>query len=202
MKIRTKKVKIKYIILIISALLIALTAFTLAYFTSSDKMTNRFTGVYPPEFKPIADISVTEHFDPPPEKSDDPFQKSVQIANNGNIDCYIRVRLEFSSSAVRDISWLSNDDDKDNEEAYINASDYPDSDLPQGWEYRREDDCYYYTEAVPPEGVTATLIKWVKTIFPDDNSVEADEYDIFVYSEAVPADNEDGERMTYEEAWR
>ncbi|MBQ6168785.1 MAG: hypothetical protein IJK30_02385 [Ruminococcus sp.] len=202
MKLRTKKIKKKYIVLVLSAVLIAVTAFTLAYFTSSDEVTNRFMGVYPPEEKPVADITVTEIFEPPTEKSDEPFQKSVQIENNGNIDCYIRVRLEFSSSEVRDISWLSNDDDKDNEDAYINASEYRYSTLPDGWEYREEDGFYYYTEAVAPSDRTASLIKWVKTVFPDDDSVDTDEYDIYVYSEAVPADDEDGERMTYEEAWR
>ena len=183
-------------------MLIAVTAFTLAYFTSSNEVTNRFMGVYPPEEKPVADITVTEIFEPPTEKSDEPFQKSVQIENNGNIDCYIRVRLEFSSSEVRDISWLSNDDDKDNEDAYINASEYRYFTLPDGWEYREEDGFYYYTEAVAPSDRTASLIKWVKTVFPDDDSVDTDEFDIYVYSEAVAADDEDGERMTYEEAWR
>lgn len=202
MKLRIKKIKKKYIVLVLSAVLIAVTAFTLAYFTSSDEVTNRFMGVYPPEEKPVADITVTEIFEPPTDKSDEPFQKSVQIENNGNIDCYIRVRLEFSSSEVRDISWLSNDDDKDNEDAYINASEYRYSTLPDGWEYREEDGFYYYTEAVAPSDRTASLIKWVKTVFPDDDSVDTDEYDIYVYSEAVPADDEDGERMTYEEAWR
>lgn len=202
MKLRIKKIKKKYIVLVLSAVLIAVTAFTLAYFTSSDEVTNRFMGVYPPEEKPVADITVTEIFEPPTEKSDEPFQKSVQIENNGNIDCYIRVRLEFSSSEVRDISWLSNDDDKDNEDAYINASEYRYSTLPDDWEYREEDGFYYYTEAVAPSDRTASLIKWVKTVFPDDDSVDTDEYDIYVYSEAVPADDEDGERMTYEEAWR
>lgn len=202
MKLRIKQIKKKYIVLVLSAVLIAVTAFTLAYFTSSDEVTNRFMGVYPPEEKPVADITVTEIFEPPTEKSDEPFQKSVQIENNGNIDCYIRVRLEFSSSEVRDISWLSNDDAKDNEDAYINASEYRYSTLPDGWEYREEDGFYYYTEAVAPSDRTASLIKWVKTVFPDDDSVDTDEYDIYVYSEAVPADDEDGERMTYEEAWR
>ena len=202
MKLRIKKIKKKYIVLVLSAVLIAVTAFTLAYFTSSDEVTNRFMGVYPPEEKPVADITVTEIFEPPTEKSDEPFQKSVQIENNGNIDCYIRVRLEFSSSEVRDISWLSNDDDKDNEDAYINASEYRYFTLPDGWEYREEDGFYYYTEAVAPSDRTASLIKWVKTVFPDDDSVDTDEFDIYVYSEAVAADDEDGERMTYEEAWR
>ncbi|WP_164168652.1 SipW-dependent-type signal peptide-containing protein [Ruminococcus flavefaciens] len=202
MKLRIKKIKKKYIVLVLSAVLIAVTAFTLAYFTSSNEVTNRFMGVYPPEEKPVADITVTEIFEPPTEKSDEPFQKSVQIENNGNIDCYIRVRLEFSSSEVRDISWLSNDDDKDNEDAYINASEYRYFTLPDGWEYREEDGFYYYTEAVAPSDRTASLIKWVKTVFPDDDSVDTDEFDIYVYSEAVAADDEDGERMTYEEAWR
>ena len=199
MKFRVKK---KYIMLILSAALIALTAYTLAYFTSSDNVTNRFSGKNDSDEKTNVEIEITEHFEPPPEQNDEPFQKTVQISNTGNTDSYIRVRLEFSSSEIRDISWLSNDDDKDNSSSYINASEFSASSLPEGWEYRGQDGFYYYTEALPPDGVTTPLIKWVKTLFPDDGSIDADEFDIFVYSEAVPADDENGERLTYEEAWR
>ncbi|MBR3026192.1 MAG: SipW-dependent-type signal peptide-containing protein, partial [Oscillospiraceae bacterium] len=104
MKFRVKK---KYIMLILSAALTALTAYTLAYFTSSDNVTNRFSGKNDSDEKTNVEIEITEHFEPPPEQNDDPFQKTVQISNTGNTDSYIRVRLEFSSSEIRDISWLS-----------------------------------------------------------------------------------------------
>lgn len=195
------KLKKKHLLLVLSAMLIGAAAFTLAYFISSDQVTNRFSGENETSSSGKVEISISEEFDPPPDKSDDPFQKSVCVANTGETDCYIRVRLSFSSSQVRDISWISNDEDKDNADAYINAADYPYSDLPEGWEYREEDGFYYYTEKVPPGQSTATLIKWVKTIFPEDGSVEADEYDIYVYSESVTAVNDDGEELDYEQAW-
>ena len=198
MKIRFKK---KYIVLIVSAVLISVTAYTLAYFTNSDFVTNRFSGQNHPDEEKTVEISVSEQFDPPDEKNDDPFQKNVRIQNTGNSDCYIRVRLEFSSSEIRDISWLSSDDDPENEDAFIRASAYQDSALPNGWEYRAQDGFYYYTEPVRPNQTTSSLIQWVKTVFPDDASVNADEYDIYVYSEAVPADDENGDRLTYEDAW-
>ena len=196
------KLKKKYLILIAGAILIILTASTLAYFTNSDLTTNRFVGKEPQEFESIIEISVAEEFDPPEEKNDAPFRKNVQIENTGTVPCYIRVRMEFSSSAVRDISWISTASDQNDESAYVNAGDFPFSALPAGWEYRAEDGFYYYTEAVEPREKTRALMKWVKTLFPDDSSVDADSYDIYVYSEAVPADDADGERLTYEEAWR
>jgi hypothetical protein len=199
MKIRFKK---KDLLLIVSALFLTVTAYTLAYFTGSDQVTNRFNGSYRPKADPRVEINVTEHFEPPSEKSDDPFLKEVRIGNLGNVDSYIRVRLEFSSSDVRDISQLSADDDKDNESAYVNASEFPFSELPEGWTYRAADGFYYYTEAVAPGDSTAALIKWVKTVFPDEGYEDTDEFDIYVYSEAVPAETASGSRMTYEEAWR
>ena len=196
------KIKKKHIALIVSAGLLSFMAFTFAFFTGSDYVTNRFSGENHPDEEKEVEIAITEQFEPPTEKSDAPFQKSVKIQNTGNTDCYIRVRLEFSSSEIRDITWLSNDDDKYRDDAYINAADYPFSILPDGWEYRALDGFYYYTQPVPPEQYTTALIKWVKTVFPDDESVDADEYDIYVYSEAVTADDENGERMTYENAWK
>ena len=195
------KVKKKYIILILSVILLLLVAFTLAYFTASDFVTNRFSGKSPADEKNEVRITVKEEFDPPEEKNNEAFQKSVQIKNTGNADCFIRVRLEFSSSEIRDITWLSNDENKDNNDAYVKASNYPYSVLPNGWEYRA-DGFYYYTEAVSSNDTTESLIKWVKTVYPDDTLEDADEYDIFVYSESVLAVGENGERLSYEDAWK
>lgn len=196
------KLKKKHAVLILSAAVLSFIVYTFAFFTGSDVVTNRFSGENHPEEEKEVDIVVTEKFDPPPEKNDYPFQKTVQIKNTGNTDCYIRVRLEFSSSEIRDISQVSNDDDKDRDEAYINAADFPFSTLPEGWEYKALDGFYYYTQPVPPGQYTTALIKWVRTIFPDDRSIDTDEYDILVYSEAVAADDINGERMTYEDAWK
>ena len=199
MKIKFKK---KHAALILSALVILFVAVTFAFYTSTDAVTNRFSGENHPEEEKDVKIVVNETFDPPPDKDPVPFQKKVQIQNTGTMDCYIRVRLEFSSSEIRDISWISNDPDKDNTDAYIKASEFPYSTLPAGWEYRAYDGFYYYKPPVPPEGSTVPLIQWVKTVFPTDSSVDADGYDIFVYSEAVPAVDANGERLTYDDAWR
>lgn len=93
-------------------------------------------------------------------------------------------------------------EDKDNESAYVNASEFPFSELPEGWTYRAADGFYYYTEAVAPGDSTAALIKWVKTVFPDEGYEDTGEFDIYVYSEAFSAETDSGARMTYEEAWR
>ncbi|MBR2284317.1 MAG: hypothetical protein IJ874_07860 [Ruminococcus sp.] len=190
----------KQVALFLSAVIISQIASLFAYYTSTDSVTNRFSASMQPEPDDTLRITVTEAFEPPDEKSNEPFQKRVQISNTGMTDCHIRVRLEFSSSEVRDISWLSNDDDKDNSEAYVNAADFPDSELPGSWIYRGYDGFYYYTEPVAPGETTVPLIKWVKTVFPDGSS-DISGYDIFVYSEAAPADDEDGNRLGYENVW-
>ena len=198
MKIKLKK---KHAALILSALVILFVAVTFAFYTSTDAVTNRFSGENHPDEEKDVKIAVTESFEPPPSKDPVPFQKKVQIQNTGNTDCFIRVRLEFSSSEIRDISWISNDPDKDNTNAYIKASEFPYSTLPDGWEYRESDGFYYYQQPVPPEERTVPLIQWVKTVFPTDSSVDADRYDIYVYSEAVPAVDANGVSLTYDDAW-
>lgn len=196
------KLRKKDIVLIASAALIAVTAFTLAYFTNSDFITNRFSRKQSPDDQKKVSIEVREQFDPPDDPDGEPFRKDVQIANTGTADSYIRVRLEFSSSEIRDISYVSNDSDKDNQSAYIPAAAFPESALPAGWEYRAADGFYYYTEAVAPGDTTESLIRWVKTVFPADWTGATDGYDIYVYSEAVPADDESGSRQDYEDAWK
>lgn len=197
------KIKTKEILLVAASAMIFLTAYTLAYLSGSDFITNRFRGE---QVEPVTDeglkITVTEVFEPPTERSSEAFLKKVQIANTGSEDCYVRVRLEFSSSSIRDITKLSNNDDKDNESSYVDAAEYTDSALPEGWEYRPMDGYYYYTQPLPPGGSTVSLIKWVKTVFPENWEGAVDGYDIYVYSEAVPAEGENGEGLTYEEAWR
>lgn len=196
------KLRKKDIVLIASAVLIAVTAVTLAYFTNSDAVSNRFSRKQDPDETKTVSIEVREQFDPPDEPDGEPFRKEVRIENTGSADSYIRVRLEFSSSEMQEISQISNDADRDNLSAYVPASAFPESAQHPGWEYRAADGFYYYTEAVAPGGTTESLIQWVKTVFPEEWTGATDGYDIYVYSEAVPADDAAGTRLNYEDAWR
>lgn len=67
------------------------------------------------------------------------FLKAVQIANKGFIDCYVRVRLQFSDTDIRDKSFMSWDGTN-----YYSYADYKNH-LPAGWTYDSSEDCFYYT---------------------------------------------------------
>ena len=69
-----------------------------AYYTSHQQMTNTFT---------VGQNTTTieEEFDPNPVN--DVYKKAVQIANKGDVPCYVRVYVAFSDEEVADISQLS-----------------------------------------------------------------------------------------------
>ena len=180
--------KIKNILLILSFAALFFISSAMAYFSGSDTVTNRLSA-YPPQpaVPEILRIDTDEDFDPPHDKSDI-YKKDVRIVNTGNVDCFVRARLEFSTSYIENISFFSCSDDKD-ADTYIPAGDFRNS-PPEGWVYN--DGFYYYTDVLRPYDSTTSLIKWVKTVFPDD----AEDYNIFVYSEAVSAVGN-----SYEDAW-
>lgn len=165
---------------------------TMAFFSGEDFISNRFSAKQVPET--YVRIAVDEIFDPPSQKTNQPFQKDVKIRNTGTEDCYIRVRLAFSTSEYGNITDLSADG-----ESYIPSKSYTE-DLPAGWVY--SDGFYYYTSPVAPNAKTETsLFSWVKVNFPNDPSVLSDEFHIFVYAEAVQVDDENGNPVNYQDAW-
>ena len=168
---------------------------TIAYFRSEDYITNRLSAKMIPQ-KPdtYVRIAVCEDFAPPTNKTD-PFKKDVKIGNTGTEDCYVRVRLEFSDSEFRDITDFSHDGT-----IYTDAASYNGIYLPEGWIYN--DGFYYYTSSVASGGMTDTsLINWVDVDFSSATSALPDEFNIYVYAEAVQATDENGEIVGYQEAW-
>ena len=89
----------------------------MAFFTSSDSTSNRFRAVTPPE--PVVQIAVTEEFEPPSEKTNEPFRKDVKITNSGTQMCYVRVRLEISNYEFADFAYYSADGN-----SYVKAENY------------------------------------------------------------------------------
>ena len=70
---------------------------TYAYFTYLREMKNRFTVGH-------NEITVTEEYDPPDEiipGEETSFFKKVQVENTGSVPCYVRVRLEYSDSDMK-----------------------------------------------------------------------------------------------------
>ncbi|MCD8083709.1 MAG: hypothetical protein LUE86_09445 [Clostridiales bacterium] len=188
-----------------------------AYQTNSEKSTNTVT-VANNEIEP------NEEFDPPPELVEgiNSYKKAVSIENTGNVDCYIRVRAEFSDSSITNVSGFSSDSSKngtyysanvegldadveDGEGNVVIESDEYVNNLPSGWTYIPEDQdddlggYYYYTNAVAPGDETTNLFNYVRTYFADASSIMA--YDIYVYAESVQTLDKNGEAFTGDDQW-
>lgn len=164
-----------------------------AYFTSQDEAHNRVT-------VGENEIAVDETFDPPKKQKsgENGYAKKVEIENTGNIPCYIRARLEFSSSDIMNKSQLSADG-----KTYVNAKDYPTqiNTLTGGkWIYNSGDGYYYCTEKVKAGDSTAKLLDSVKTTYGENETPQR--YDIIVYAESVQTYGGNGEEYNYTEAWR
>ena len=173
-------------------LLLLLVSQIVAFFTSEDMTTNRYSAKKIPD--PVVRIAITETFEPPTTPSEDPYRKDVKITNTGTESCYPRVRLEFSNAQIAAISSLSADGTQ-----FVPVADYT-TDLPEGWVYR--EGYYYFTDPLPPGEATNSLFQWVKTVFPEDGSVTPESFDIFVYAEAVQAVDANGDPQDYMAAWQ
>ncbi len=182
-----------------------------AYFASQDVKANIVT-------VGEDDISVTENFTPPDQSTQNPYRKLVKIQNTGSIPCYIRVRLEFSSSELRNKALFSSanqdtdtapDDtafysaNPNDTNAYINH-------LPENWVYVPDGDSgtptvtggyYYYTKPVDPNTSTNALLSWVKMNYRDGDEKPA--HNIYVYSESVQTNDPDsGTVYSGDNGWR
>lgn len=191
-----KKSKRTFLAVAATTVLLLIISEMMAFLSSEDSVTNRFNAKnIRPDPETYVRISVSEIFDPPSQKTNEPFQKDVKIRNTGTEDCYIRVRLEFSSSEYRNITDLSYDGTN-----YTPAVSYDTIELPAGWVY--SDGYYYYTSPVAPGEYTATsLISYARVNFPASATALSDEFDIFVYAEAVQADDGNGNTAEYGQAW-
>ena len=169
---------------------------TMAYFRSDDFITNRLSAkMVPPKPETYVRIDIAEQFDSHTAKTDDPFQKDVKIGNTGTEECYVRVRLDFSMSEYRKLTDFSHDGT-----IYTPAVSYTGEYLPDGWVYY--DGFYYYTSPLAVGGMTATsLISDVQVDFSLAPQSLSDEFDIFVYAEAVQAVDEDENVIGYQQAW-
>ena len=207
----------KGVIAAVSAgVLIAVTGGVFAYFAAKDGKANLVR---------VGEdtISVDESFDQPEQKKDFAYRKLVKIDNTGSVPCFVRVRLEFSDSAVQSAAWFSSDkqdaDDSvtyNDTDVYFSPADPADDNayakhLPDGWEYSPDgvtEGYYYYTAPVAAGESTSALISWVKMAYGDETEIQA--HDIYVYAESVqtvdPDTGEDYADPTltdgYKTAWR
>lgn len=153
---------------------------TLAYNTDSEKQTNQLQ---------LSNVraEIDENF--PEITSSDmdgntlSFTKEVRVDNTGTAPCFVRVYLDFSDSAVRECSELSQDGS-----TYYPYADYLTA-VSDGW-IRKSDGYFYYTRKLAVGEETTELLSRVRTEFPVDTDPYA--YDIIIYSEAVQAVGSDG----------
>lgn len=144
-------------------------------------------------------VSIVEDFSPPDEQAGNTvYKKTVSVQNNGTVDSFVRVYMDFSNSDIRDISFLFSYENKDDATFYSakrvtdNAGEelYIDH-LPENWVFVPDDDSntklsgyYYFTEPLAKDEITIPLFNYVKTDYTNASD-KIQQYDIIVYAESV-----------------
>lgn len=175
---------------------------TWAYFTYQKYLTNQFRVGY-------NEITVTEEYDPPDEiipGEVTEFRKAVQVENTGTVPCYVRVRLEYSDSEMKQYCTHILGADSARASEWETMAEQ----LTNGkWVYGT-DGCYYYTERLEARDRTDLLLEKVQVHVPEEDSGKLKDFEIYVYAESIQTmvweAGEDGqesawEAQDYEEAW-
>lgn len=175
---------------------------TQAYFTYQKRLANHFRVGY-------NEITVTEEYDPPeeivPGKVTE-FRKAVQVQNTGAVPCYVRVRLEYSDSEMKQYCTHVLGEDSARAEDWETVVEA----LTDGAWVHGQDGCYYYRDPIKPEEETGLLLEQVRVEVPQDEAGKLKNFEIYVYAESiqtmvhVEADNGETaarEALDYEEAW-
>lgn len=120
-------------------------------------------------------ISIVEDFPVDEIAPDKTIVKQVAVRNDGSMDCYVRVAVEFSTSFASDSIVLDIDT--------VN------------WEHDEADGYYYYLYPIAEGETTAPLF----TELEADNALDTNigNFDIIVYAESVQANG----HTSYSSAW-
>ncbi|MDR1805457.1 MAG: hypothetical protein LBQ80_01615 [Clostridium sp.] len=115
-------------------------------------------------------IDVTENFEPP-EVLDAgvEFHKNAQVSNTGNLDCFVRVRADFSTSIAEDFC----------EELVVNST---------YWTAKQPDGYYYYKAKLEPDETTQPLFLGVYDgmeikVKDDAPYWDLEQFKIYIYAE-------------------
>lgn len=180
-------------ILAVLLISLAMTGVTTAYLTYHRMLVNQI-GIG------TNTISIIEEFVPLKKQDlgDNVFKKKVQIKNTDKTDSFIRVFMNFSDSAVKDLSKMSpggND--------WYDASEYMSSDfsnLPGNWVYVSEEEdgllggFYYYTIPVKAGELTVPLVERIMVTYTDASQIQ--DFDILVTADSIQTyvneESEDG----------
>lgn len=86
------------------------------------------------------------------------YKKGVQVFNDGEIDCYVRVRLAFSDSDTAGMAYLSWDGDN-----YYLFDEFKTKVEENGWHYCEDDGYFYYKTALSYGDYAALEERMTKT---------------------------------------
>ena len=145
-------------------------------------------------------IRIVETFDPPKELTEgmNVYRKEIVLRNTGNTDTFARVFMEVEDAEIR-----NNTEYSDDGESWYTPDVYTEH-LPAGWIFEKESGCFYYTSVLKPGEETSPLVRYVRTEFPDEESICP--YTIMVYAESIQTLQSDGSAFSgerqWEQAWR
>lgn len=132
-----------------------------AYFADRpDKLVNKFE-------MGEDETEIIEEFVPPDPQPNKTYTKKVKIKNNGNVKCYVRVRLDCSDGDV---------------EKYLTYSG-----METGWT-KESDGFYYYKNILAPGEETSYLLKEVSISADITDDLLKQPFSIYVNQESIQSD--------------
>ncbi|MFR8734882.1 MAG: SipW-dependent biofilm matrix protein BsaA [Clostridium perfringens] len=164
---------------------------SLAWFTSSDSVTNPFTTASTDKpSDPNSGIKINEKFDKNEADNTlpgDNVTKQVNVSNTATYDQLIRVKIE---KVWKDAEGTEKPD-LDKENIILNfEKNLTDSNNPEEGKWiKGSDGYYYYNGIVNPDGQTANLLESVTLSKDTTNEFKGLKFDVVVDSEGVQAAN-------------
>lgn len=164
---------------------------SLAWFTSSDSVTNPFTTASTDNpSDPNSGIEIDEKFDENKAKNrlpGDEVTKQVNVINTATYDQLIRVKIKkvWKDAKGEEKSDLDTKNIILNFEKNLTDSNKPE----EGKWIKGSDEYYYYNGIVNPDGKTANLLESVTLSEDTTNEFKGLNFDVVVASEGIQASN-------------
>lgn len=164
---------------------------SLAWFTSSDSVTNPFsTASTDNPSDPNSGIKIDEKFDENKAKNrlpGDEVTKQVNVINTATYDQLIRVKIKkvWKDAKGEEKSDLDTKNIILNFEKNLTDSNKPE----EGKWIKGSDEYYYYNGIVNPDGKTANLLESVTLSEDTTNEFKGLNFDVVVASEGIQASN-------------